>query len=70
MNENSANQLANAIGNGAYAWHSGGGIWLVLLPRTDGSLVALSEEGVCEYASESDFDDGKAAQAIWFTQSA
>ena len=57
MNEQQATQLATALGG--YTWQSGGGIWLVLLERTDGSLVVFSDEVVCEYASQSAFEDRK-----------
>jgi hypothetical protein len=56
MNEQQANALAEALGG--LTWNSGGGIWLVLKERSDGRLVVISDEVVCEYASQADFESG------------
>jgi len=50
MNEDQAQMIARALGG--RAWQSGGGMWLVLIARTDGRIVAISDEAVCEYESE------------------
>lgn len=64
LNEGTAAQVATALGG--EPWQSGGGIWLVLLRRRDGALVVLSDEAVCEYASEGDFDRNVSRQAVRF----
>jgi hypothetical protein len=56
MNEQQANAVAEALCGSA--WHSGGGIWLVLKERSDGRLVVISDEVVCEYTSQADFENG------------
>ena len=56
MNEQQANAVAEALCGSA--WNSGGGIWLVLKDRSDGRLVVISDEVVCEYASQADFENG------------
>lgn len=50
MNEQHATAIAEALGG--ETWQSGGGIWLVLIRRSDGGIVAISDEVVCEYADE------------------
>ena len=62
LNEKTAEQIAKALGG--EAWQSGGGIWLVLLRRNDGHLVVISADAVGEYASETDFDAGKADKTV------
>lgn len=56
MNEQQANAVAKALGG--LAWNSGGEMWLVLKERSDGRLVVISDEVVCEYASQADFEKG------------
>jgi hypothetical protein len=56
MNEQQADAVAEALGG--LTWNSGGGIWLVLKERSDGRLVAISDEIVCEYTSQADFESG------------
>lgn len=62
LNEKTAGQVAKALGG--EAWQSGGGIWLVLIKRSDGHLAVISEDAVCEYASEDDFNSGKAQASV------
>ena len=62
MNEEQANAVADALGG--RTWQSGGDIWLVLIDRTDGKLVVVSDEVICEYISQTDFDKGKPSQSI------
>jgi hypothetical protein len=57
VDERQANAVAEALGGSA--WNSGGGIWLVRFERTDGKLVVISAEMVCEYRSVEVFDRGK-----------
>ena len=62
LNEKTAAQVAKALGG--EAWQSGGGIWLVIRRRKDGSLVVLSDEAVCEYRSEEAFELGRAGSTV------
>jgi len=57
-----AEAVAQAFGG--EAWQSGGQIWLVLLRRSDGRLVVISDEAVCEYENREAFDDGKPNLAV------
>ena len=56
MDEQQATSIANALGG--EAWQSGGGIWLVLLRRSDGRVVVISDEVVCEYDGEDAVQNG------------
>lgn len=62
MDEVQAEAIAGALGG--ITWQSGGDIWLVLLRRSDGRLVVVSDDAVCEYDGEDAFDGGCAAQTI------
>ena len=50
MDEDQAKAIAEALGG--QPWQSGGDTWLVLSRRSDGKIVALSEESACLYESE------------------
>ena len=50
MEEEQAIAVARALGGDV--WQSGGGMWLVLIRRSDGHVVVLSDEAVCEYRNE------------------
>ena len=63
MDEDRAKQIAEALSG--ETWQSGGGIWLVLLRRQDGKLVVISDEVVCEYDSEEQFDESKPSNSIY-----
>ena len=63
MDEHQATVVADALGG--ETWQSGGDIWLVILKRTDGKLVVISDEVVCEYESEEAFDDNKASARVF-----
>ena len=52
MDEEKAETLAKLLGG--ETWNSGGDIWLVILKRADGKIVAISDELVAEYADETD----------------
>ena len=52
MDEEKAESLAKLLGG--ETWQSGGDIWLVILKRADGKIVAISDEVVAEYADETD----------------
>jgi hypothetical protein len=62
MNEEQAVAIADALS--AEAWNSGGGIWLVRKQRTDGRLVVISGDVVCEYDSEDSFGNNEPAASI------
>jgi len=65
MNENETDAVASVLGG--YSWQSGGGIFLVVIERSDGALVVVSDDCVCEYADQRAFDDGEAITAIRFS---
>ena len=50
MDEPTARKVAKALSG--EVWNSGGGIHLVVIRRTDGRVVAISEDVVCEYEDE------------------
>jgi hypothetical protein len=58
MNENQARAVAAVFGGDV--WNSGGGIWLVIITRSDGRVVVMSDELITEYASGEAHDDGDA----------
>jgi hypothetical protein len=62
MNYKEAEGLAKAIGG--EVWDSGGGICLICIPQDDGRLVVISDEAVCEYSSEEDFEKNLACKSI------
>lgn len=62
MNEEQANAVATALGG--ETWQSGGDIWLVLLRRRDGHIVAISEDVVCEYENEDALAEGVSLRSI------
>ena len=62
VNEDQARAMAEALGG--QTWQSGGGIWLVVLRRRDGSLVVNSDEVVCEYADDAAFEAALAGGSI------
>lgn len=62
MDEAKAEVLAKLLGG--EIWQSGGDVWLVLIRRTDGKIVAISDEVVCEYADEEALRTGEPGVAI------
>jgi len=62
MEEEQAKKVADALGG--EVWDSGGDMWLAIIRRTDGKLVVISGDSVCEYNSEADFEEAKAASMI------
>ena len=63
MDEEKAEALAKLLGG--ETWQSGGDIWLVILKRSDGRIVAISDELVAEYADETDLAlGGPSAQIL------
>jgi NDP-sugar pyrophosphorylase family protein len=62
MNEQQAKALAEVFSG--EAWDSGGGIWLAAYWRGDGKYMVFSGDALCEYDSEEDFDEARAAKTI------
>ncbi len=62
MDESQAVSVADALGG--EPWQSGGDVWLVLLKRSDGKLVVVSDEVVCLYDDEDEFEAGQASVSI------
>ena len=62
MGEEKAEVLAKLLGG--ETWQSGGDIWLVILRRSDGRIVAISDEVVAEYADEEALGAGEAGNQI------
>jgi hypothetical protein len=62
MNEEQAEAVAEALGG--RTWQSGGEIWLVLFERADGKLVVISDDVICEYASQAELDMSRPNQSI------
>ena len=62
MDEEAAEAVANALGGDS--WNSGGGIWLVIFKKPDGSLVVVSDEVVCDYESEEHFERSQPRQQM------
>ena len=63
MDSEQAEIVAEALGG--TAWDSGGGINLIKLERQNGSFVVISDEVVCEYGNEQDFENNKAVNSIF-----
>ena len=57
MEEEQAIAVARALGGDV--WQSGGDIWLVIIRRSDGHVVVLSDEAVCEYPNEEAIETGQ-----------
>ena len=49
---------------GGQVWQSGGGIWLVIIHRADGSKIIISDESVVEFATEDEFESGSERNRI------
>ena len=62
MDEEKAEALAKLFGG--ETWNSGGDIWLVILRRADGKVVAISDEVVAEYADEEALGAGEPENQI------
>lgn len=65
MDEEKAKALAELLGG--EPWHSGGDIWLAVIRRGDGKVVAISDEVVCEYADEEALEGGQPTSSIILT---
>jgi len=62
MSEEQAKTIAEALGG--TAWNSGGDVYLVRVERTDGHLVVLSDEVICEYDGDEAFEENRARSSI------
>ena len=62
MDENQARTIAEALGG--ETWQSGANIWLVVFRRSDGKVVAVSDEVVCEYRDEATLESGRPDASI------
>lgn len=62
MNEQQATMIAEVLGG--ETWQSGGDIWIVLLRRGDGHIVAISDEVVNEYAGDGALEANEPAATI------
>ena len=62
MEEEQARLLAELIGG--EPWQSGGDVWLVCKQRSDGKLVAISDEVVSEYADWAELSGGQPLHSI------
>ena len=63
MDEEKAGNLARIL-NGEL-WNSGGGLFLAIVRRSDGKIVAFSDEVVCEYADEEALNGGTPSNSIY-----
>ena len=62
MDEEKAEALAKLLGG--EVWDSGGDIWLVILKRADGKIVAISDELVAEYEDEEALGTGEPGASV------
>ena len=62
MTEIQANILAEV--DGGYPWHPMSNLWLVVVPRDDGTAVIFDDDAVVLYADEAAFDAGEALVII------
>ena len=62
MTEFQANTIAKVYGG--FPWHPMNNVWLVVVPRDDGTAVIFSDDAVVLYADEAAFDAGEALVII------
>ena len=62
MDEEKAEALVKLLGG--ETWQSGGNLWLVILRRADGKIVAISDELAAEYADEEALGAGEPVSQI------
>jgi hypothetical protein len=62
MTEEQAEVIADAFGG--QSWQSGGGIYVVKIWRSDGRLVVIGDECVCNYEDEEGFEMADSLQTI------
>jgi hypothetical protein len=64
MTERLAKLVAEEL-NGT-AEHTGGGLWVVLWTKPDGTVVELGSSGMMEYQSREDQLDGQNTSGVFF----
>ena len=62
MDESQATKITEILGG--ETWQSGGDIWLVIIHRKDSHIVVISDDAICEYTSEEEFEKAKACTSI------
>lgn len=62
MKEQHAQALADVIGGEAWKTHNND--WVVGLQSSDGRVIAISDEQVCEYADDDAFDTGSPSTTV------
>ena len=62
MTESEAKTVARALGG--ETWNSGGGVHLIVIERSDGRVVAISDEVVCEYPDRNELMHGQPTNSI------
>jgi hypothetical protein len=62
MTESEAKTVARALGGETR--NSGGGIHLIVIERSDGRVVAISDEVVCEYPDRIELMRGQPTNSI------
>jgi hypothetical protein len=62
MDEQRAVAIARALDG--ETWQSGGGIWLVVIRKAEGSLVVISGDAICEYSDDEAFERGDSRRTI------
>ena len=66
MTEHQATQLAQTVKG--KKWHSGGGIWLVIVRLNDNQIIVYSDECIVRYANESNFDNSIAESVYYLSK--
>jgi hypothetical protein len=62
MTEEEANAVAEALRG--KPWNSGGGIWLVVFHREDGTIAVMSDDVINVYEDQEAFDTGHAREYL------
>jgi hypothetical protein len=62
MTEDEAEMVAKALRG--EPWNSGGGIWLVLFHRADGSITVLGDDAINVYSDQVAFDSNSADESV------
>lgn len=62
MTESEAKTVARALGG--ETWNSGGGVHLIVVERSGGRVVAISDEVVREYSDRNELMDGQPTNSI------
>jgi hypothetical protein len=62
VDEPSAQALAEVLGGDT--WDTGGGLWLVLKKRSDGRVVAISDEAINVYENDESVQTGLPLESV------